>query len=240
MFIAYRRLACRWYIAWQSSASLMRSRQDPRLPRSLRRSLARPANARPLLSSTCLVDWLCGASMYGLLQVLVLRPAASCVCRRRVCFAGVHPERLYRVLRAAVNYRCLAVVRGVTGGEPRFRNSQLSSLLREDHPNSCKAIVRPCSRCASAMPCPVLRDQGSVSTLFVGAECMCTLERQVGHIAEDSWSAWGELAWAVRTGDSAFKKANDGKTIWEYLKVHMLCMLRSRLHLRFHKAASDK
>ena len=45
---------------------------------------------------------------------------------------------------------------------------------------------------------------------------------QLGHIVEDSWSAWGELAWAVRTGDSAFKKSHNGKTIWEYLKVHLL------------------
>ena len=48
---------------------------------------------------------------------------------------------------------------------------------------------------------------------------------------EDSWSAWGELAWAVRTGDSAFKKSHNGQTIWQYLKVHLLCMLRPQLQL---------
>ena len=57
--------------------------------------------------------------------------------------AGVHPERLYRVLRFAVNHHCLAVVRSVGGGAPRFRNTAMSSLLREDHPNSLKAFVRP-------------------------------------------------------------------------------------------------
>ena len=61
---------------------------------------------------------------------------------------------------------------------------------------------------------------------------MCAPCLQIGHIAEDSWGAWGELAWAVRTGDSAFKKAHDGKTLWEHLKVHMLCsMLRPPLLL---------
>ena len=49
------------------------------------------------------------------------------------------------MLRAAVNFHCLTVVRSVSGGEPRFRNNAMSSLLREDHPNSLKAIVRPCS-----------------------------------------------------------------------------------------------
>ena len=57
--------------------------------------------------------------------------------------AGVHPERLYRVIRYAVNHHILAVVRSVSGGAPRFRNTAMSSLLREDHPNSLKAIVRP-------------------------------------------------------------------------------------------------
>ena len=49
---------------------------------------------------------------------------------------------------------------------------------------------------------------------------------QVGLIVEDGWSAWGELAWAVRTGDNAFQRSHEGKTIWEYMKVHLPRMLR--------------
>ena len=83
-------------------------------------------------------------------NMLVLDNVLPCYCNASsdAC-AGVHPERLYRILRFAVNHHCLAVVRSVGGGAPRFRNTAMSSLLREDHPNSLKAIVRP----SAAMLC---------------------------------------------------------------------------------------
>ena len=103
--------------------------------------------------------------------------------------AGVHPERLYRILRFAVNHHCLAVVRSVGGGPPRFRNTATSSLLREDHPNSLKAIVRPCiaTLCAQADIKPSLHtlntSQSSVVFEFTRS-CL-----QTGHNPGDPWSA---------------------------------------------------
>ena len=77
------------------------------------------------------------------IRALMPDPVLPCCCQASRCAgAGVHPERLYRVLRFAVTHHCLAVVRGAGGGAPRFRNTAASSLLREDHPNSLKAIVR--------------------------------------------------------------------------------------------------
>ena len=62
------------------------------------------------------------------------------------------------MLRFAVNAHCLAVARSVGGGAPRFRNTAVSSLLREDHPNSLKAIVRRLSPSPYFLaPCFALR-----------------------------------------------------------------------------------
>lgn len=67
----------------------------------------------------------------------------------RRAHAGVDAERLYRVLRAAVQLGIFAVSvppRGASA-EPhlrsvQFRNNRLSAVLREDHPNCIKDIVR--------------------------------------------------------------------------------------------------
>jgi len=63
--------------------------------------------------------------------------------------AGVDAERLFRVLRAAVQLGVFAVAAAPRGGRagaapraPRFRNNRLSAVLREDHPNCIKDIVR--------------------------------------------------------------------------------------------------
>ena len=93
--------------------------------------------------------WLCARGR-NLHSNAAMGSGAPC-CRNtfRSAGAGVHPERLYRILRFAVNHHCLAVVRSISGGPPRFRNTAMSSLLREDHPNSLKAIVCP----STAMLC---------------------------------------------------------------------------------------
>lgn len=48
---------------------------------------------------------------------------------------------MFRLLRAAVNMNVLAAAPGRRGNPPRFSNNTLSSLYREDHPNSVKAMV---------------------------------------------------------------------------------------------------
>ena len=66
--------------------------------------------------------------------------------------AGVDADRLYRLLRAAVQL-------GVFGAKPselgvRFRNNRLSAVLREDHPNCIKDMVRSIVHCAHASTGP--------------------------------------------------------------------------------------
>lgn len=56
--------------------------------------------------------------------------------------AGVQQDCLHRVLRAAVNHRCLAAAPGGWGRAPRFRNTALTRMLLRDDPNSVKAFVR--------------------------------------------------------------------------------------------------
>lgn len=46
---------------------------------------------------------------------------------------------------------------------------------------------------------------------------------QVHHMAEDAYSAWGQLHWAVKTGENAYIKTHNGKSLWEVLKVRALC-----------------
>ncbi len=56
--------------------------------------------------------------------------------------AGVQQDCLHRVLRAAVNYHCLAVAPGAWGRAARFQNNALSSLLLKDHPAHMSSFVR--------------------------------------------------------------------------------------------------
>ncbi len=52
---------------------------------------------------------------------------------------------------------------------------------------------------------------------------------QVHHMAEDAYSPWGQLHWAVKTGENAYIKTNNGKSLWEVLKVRALCRVPARL-----------
>jgi len=54
----------------------------------------------------------------------------------------VQQDCLHRVLRAAVNYHCLAVAPGAWGRAARFQNNALSSLLLKDHPAHMSSFVR--------------------------------------------------------------------------------------------------
>lgn len=71
------------------------------------------------------------------------------LCMAAPACAGVDAERLFRVLRAAVQLGVFAVDAAPRSGRagaparaPRFRNNRLSAVLREDHPNCIKDIVR--------------------------------------------------------------------------------------------------
>lgn len=64
--------------------------------------------------------------------------------------AGVDADRLYRLLRAAVQLGVFAAAGGGRGGgggtdaqlrSVRFRNNRLSAVLREDHPNCIRDMV---------------------------------------------------------------------------------------------------
>lgn len=81
------------------------------------------------------------------------------LCMAAPACAGVDAERLFRVLRAAVQLGVFAVDAAPRSGRagaparaPRFRNNRLSAVLREDHPNCIKDIVR---HPAGALPCAV-------------------------------------------------------------------------------------
>lgn len=50
-------------------------------------------------------------------------------------------------------------------------------------------------------------------------------------MAEDAYSPWGQLHWAVKTGENAYIKTNNGKSLWEVLKVRALCWVPARLQL---------
>jgi hypothetical protein len=68
--------------------------------------------------------------------------------------AGVQQDCLHRVLRAAVNYHCLAVAPGAWGRAAHFQNNALSSLLLKDHPTHMSSFVRAlqlCLACAMAI-----------------------------------------------------------------------------------------
>lgn len=68
-----------------------------------------------------------------------------------VCPTGdLNQDRLYRVLRTAVNFGVFAEVR--EKGQPlRYRNNRLSAVLREDHVQSQKYMV---SLLTNAPPVP--------------------------------------------------------------------------------------
>ncbi|BDA50119.1 Acetylserotonin O-methyltransferase [Coccomyxa sp. Obi] len=55
---------------------------------------------------------------------------------------GLNSQRLYRVLRSAVQMGILTAIRPKQKGEPpRFKNNRLSAVLREDHPNCLRQMI---------------------------------------------------------------------------------------------------
>lgn len=46
------------------------------------------------------------------------------------------------------------------------------------------------------------------------------------HLMEDSYTAWGELAWAVKTGHNPFEKTHGGQSLWDIFKK--VCARRAR------------
>lgn len=77
-----------------------------------------------------------------------MQPQASLLCMSRTgtqlyhTIAGACEERLYRVLRAAVQIGLFQVVlpkKGDTG--VKFQNNKRSALLRDGHPNCLKHMV---------------------------------------------------------------------------------------------------
>lgn len=61
--------------------------------------------------------------------------------------AEVSEDWLYRLLRAAVQMGVFDVEKDRRGGPVKFRNNSLSVVLREDHPNCMKYMVRATSPC---------------------------------------------------------------------------------------------
>lgn len=64
-------------------------------------------------------------------------------CEPLSAAAGVpNPDDLYRLLRLAVGLGFLGGFSDRASGQVKFRNNRLSAVLREDHPNSMKHMVR--------------------------------------------------------------------------------------------------
>ncbi|KAK9835321.1 hypothetical protein WJX81_001718 [Elliptochloris bilobata] len=129
---------------------------------------------------------------------------------------GVDADRLYRVLRAAVQIGVFAAsggCRGVGAGTEaqlrtvRFRNNRLSAVLREDHPNCIKDMV-------------------------------C-------HMMEDNKPAWDALAWGVRSGGDIFAHTHGGQDQWAYFQAsarqeHQFSRAMASVeHLGMHSAVTD-
>ncbi len=152
------------------------------------------------------------------------------------------PDCLHRVLRAAVNYHCLAVAPGAWGRPARFQNNVLSRLLLADHPTHMKAFVRPrpLAHCNSANECDLaaeaLRLPGSTTAavhVLCGRHCAVQPDAccehgawssrlshlQVFHMVDNTYGAWGELPWAVGTGGNGFKRHSGGQAFFEFLQV---------------------
>lgn len=88
---------------------------------------------------------------------------------------GVDPDCLHRVLRAAVNYHCLAVAPGAWGRPAPFQNNTLSRLLLADHPTHMKAFVRPrpLAHCNPANECDLAAE--ALASWLNTCCCACPL-----------------------------------------------------------------
>jgi hypothetical protein len=97
-----------------------------------------------LYTPCCVTDPYCFCTIYW-------RTSALDTLRRGYVDTGADPERLERVMRAAVHFGVFAQVR--SPGQPvRYRNNHISATLCEDHVQSQKYMVRSLLRQTPSLP----------------------------------------------------------------------------------------